>query len=296
MRITSQMMTQKLVGNLQSNLTRMERWQQDLSTTKKLHKPSDDPVGTSYALRYRSELSQNEQFKKNVDSANSWVEYTDKMLDQATKVLHRARELAVSAANDTQDATARKAIADEVDQLYKQMVTIGNSQFNGAFIFNGMLTDQKPYAEGTAETKDTDPGKIRYEIGPGTKIEINSLGSEVFGSSTAGNNAFQALADFRAALIADDQPVIENSITRLETRINDILEVRSGVGARMNRLELAENRLSDIDLNLQTLQSKVEDTNIPEAITQFKIAEDVYRASLNTGAHIIQPSLLDFLR
>lgn len=296
MRITGQMMTQKLISNVQNNLTRMEKWQRDLATSKKIHTPSDDPVGTSYALRYRSELAQNDQFMKNVDSANSWVQYTDKMLDQATQVMQRARELAVAGANDTQDASAKKAIADEVDQLYKQMVSIGNSQFNGAYVFNGMLTDVQPYNEANAETAQPNGGVIRYEIGPGTMLEVNTLGSDAFGLNTDPDNAFAALKNLRDALLTDNQPGVQNGISQVANRINEILEIRAGIGARMNRLELAENRLSDIDLNLQTLQTKVEDTDLAETITQFKIAEDVYRASLNTGASIIQPSLIDFLR
>ncbi|ASS73933.1 flagellar biosynthesis protein FlgL [Tumebacillus algifaecis] len=296
MRITGQMMTQKLIGNIQNNMTRMEKWQRDLATGKKIHSPSDDPVGTSYALRYRSELAQNDQFTKNVDSANSWVQYTDKMLDSATQVLQRARELAVAGANDTQDVSAKRAIADEIDQLYKQMVAIGNSQFNGAYVFNGMLTDQKPYEEANAELATPHAGVFRYEIGPGTMLDVNTLGRDAFGTSPSSDNAFQALKDLRDALINDSQPGVANGISQVNNRINEILEIRAGIGARMNRLDLAENRLTDIDLNLQTLQTKVEDTDMAETITKFKIAEDVYRASLNTGAHIIQPSLIDFLR
>jgi flagellar hook-associated protein 3 FlgL len=159
-----------------------------------------------------------------------------------------------------------------------------------------MLTDRQPYTEAAAETAMPNGGVIRYEIGPGTMIEINTLGSDAFGTPGSPDNAFQALKDFKAALLADNQAGIENAITQISNRIDEILEVRAAVGARMNRLELAENRLTDIDLNLQTLQSKTEDTDLAETITKFKIAEDVYRASLNTGAHIIQPSLIDFLR
>ena len=78
--------------------------------------------------------------------------------------------------------------------------------------------------------------------------------------------------------------------------MDNILRVRFGIGARMNRLELTANRLDDDYVNFTKLMSKNEDVDMAEAIMNLQNEENVYRASLSAGAKVIQPSLVDFLR
>ena len=73
------------------------------------------------------------------------------------------------------------------------------------------------------------------------------------------------------------------------------MRVRAGLGARMNRVELSANRIDDDKVNYTRLMSLNEDVDIAEAIMNLQNEENVYRASLATGARVIQPSLVDFL-
>src|SRR5690554_3639497 len=100
-RVTQSMMNSQLLRNLNLNTNRMNVMQDQIATGKRINKPSDDPVGISYAMRYRSELASNEQYQGNVDSAISWLENTDTTLGQVGDALHRLRELTVKAANGT---------------------------------------------------------------------------------------------------------------------------------------------------------------------------------------------------
>ena len=65
-RITQTMINTQMVRNLGSNLNRMDNLQNQLATGRRINKPSDDPVGLSFAMRYRSELSANDQYQANV--------------------------------------------------------------------------------------------------------------------------------------------------------------------------------------------------------------------------------------
>lgn len=82
-RVTSNMMSSQLLLNLNRNARTMNDTQLQLASGRKINKPSDDPVGITYSLRYRAELSSNEQYTKNVDSALSWLDYNDTVLGQA---------------------------------------------------------------------------------------------------------------------------------------------------------------------------------------------------------------------
>jgi len=295
-RVTQGMLNTQLLRNLNTNLNKMDNLQNQLATGRKINKPSDDPVGISYSMRYRSELSANDQFEKNVDSANSWLDYTDVMLGQAGDVLQRVRELSVQGSNGTNPQSALDSIKSEIDQLYDQLVEVGNSQLNGRYIFNGQLTHVAPYSKETAPDVETDSVDIRFEISPGVKMAVGAKGNEIFGVPTDDDNAFRVINDISAALEAGATALVSQLIGKLDSRIEKFLEVRSDVGARSNRLELAGNRLSDLSINLQTLKSKTEDADMAEVITNLKMTENVYQSSLSAGSKLIQPSLLDYLR
>ncbi|MCY9665108.1 flagellar hook-associated protein FlgL [Paenibacillus alginolyticus] len=294
-RVTQGMMNNQLLRNINANMVRMNDNQNQLSTGRKINKPSDDPVGISFSLRYRSETSANEQYKSNANAATSWLDYTDTTLNQANTVMQRVRELAVKASNGTNPQSALDAIKKEIDQLNEQMVTIGNSQFNGKYVFNGQMTDKQPYSIATAATDKVDQGEIKFDIGVGVRTGANITGDQVFGAAGAADNVFQVMKDFSAALASGNQQAIGAVIGHLDSRNDAFLQARADVGARQNRIQLAQSRLDDINTNLQTLQSKAEDADIPGVITNLKTDENVYNASLSVGSKIISTSLVDFL-
>lgn len=267
-----------------------------MATGRKINKPSDDPVGATFSLRYRSEINANEQYKRNTSSASSSLEYYDKMIGETNNVLQRARELAVQGANGTNPDLAMEAIAKEVDQLYNHLVQVGNSQFNGKYVFNGQMTDKKPYDIGTAETTTSDNGPIKLELSNGTEIQVNVSGAELFGNGTDPTNAFQVLADLKNALNSHNQPAVSSMLGQIDKRMDQVLVKWSEVGAKANRVELISNRLEDENINVQSLLSKNEDADMSELMVNLKTNENVYQASLSTGASIIRPSLVDFIK
>ncbi|MGG1552426.1 flagellar hook-associated protein FlgL [Paenibacillus ferrarius] len=297
LRVTQGMLNTQLLRNLNGNMTRMEGLQDQLSTGRRINKPSDDPVGISFSMRYRSELDTNDQYKRNVDATVSFLDYTDTMLDQTGSVMQRARELAVAAANGTNSEDSLNAMKTEIDQLYGQMVNIGNSQFNGKYVFNGQITDKAPFPDAdNAANAVTDNGEIKFEIGAGVQIAMNKTAEQIFGTSGTTNNVFQILKDLSAALGSGDSAGIQKSIGLMDERMSVVLGARSDVGAKTNRVQLAEDRLSDIGINLQSLQSKTEDADMSLVITNLKMEENVYQASLSAGSKVIVPTLVDFLR
>jgi flagellar hook-associated protein 3 FlgL len=299
----------------------MNTLQNQLSTGMKINKPSDDPVGITFALRYRSELDANDQYSKNVSTSLSMLEYTDTAIGQAGEIMQRARELLVSGANGTLEQTSLDAIKVEMSQLFNQMVEVGNSQFNGKQVFNGELTGEKPYptmgVDGTvnlvidppllkAFQVSSDTGSIKYELSAGMKLGVNLTGNEVFGegiSPTAtqaeiesSDNVFLLLQRAYDMLDSGDQRGVSDLIKQVDSRIDTMLTKRAEVGARVNRVDIVQSRLADIEINLKTVQAKTEDADMSEVITNMKTEENVYQASLSVGAQLIRPSLVDFLR
>lgn len=110
------------------------------------------------------------------------------------------------------------------------------------------------------------------------------------------DNVFQIMKDMIANLESGNQTGIEGAMDLVDSRMEKLLDARSTIGARTNRIDLVQGRLKDINVNLQELQSKTEDADMAIVITNLKMAENVYQAALSAGAQLIRPSLVDFMR
>lgn len=89
---------------------------------------------------------------------------------------------------------------------------------------------------------------------------------------------------------------LSKQLADIDIFLNRLLNSRSEVGAKVNRMELVHNRILDDKINFRTLQSQLEDADMGETLMELMNEENVYKASLSVGARIIQPTLLDFLR
>lgn len=301
MRITNNMLINNMLSNLGTNLNRVSKNQSQLATGKKINLPSDDPIVASRALKLRTDVAEIQQFKRNVEDATSWMEITETTLEQIGEVIHRAKELAVQASNGTNTPEDMEKTKLEVEQLKIQMTHLANTTYSGRYIFSGFKTDKPLMDEDGIFQMDIENGEqIFYEVGIGDDININVTGSDVFNSENKGisgekSSLIQVFDDFIAALESGDESNVEQLLGRIENESDNVLRVRAGVGARMNRLELTANRLDDDNINFTKLMSKNEDVDIAEAIMKLTNELNVYNSSLAVGAKVIQPSLVDFL-
>ncbi|MCC6177616.1 MAG: flagellar hook-associated protein FlgL [Chloroflexi bacterium] len=295
MRVTNRMLTDNMIANLRGNLQRLEDLHSQITTGTRLSRPSDDPPAVARTLTYTADIAAGEQYLETIDASLSWLGATDDTVASATSLLQRARELAVQGANGTLTLEQQTQIGTEIGEILNQMVATGNATHRGLRLFSGQTTDTDPFvAVGTPPTAVNfvgDTGQLVREFDKGVTIAINTRGDTTFGP------AFNALLSLRSNLNAgNSQQISQNDIAAIDTAMDTLLTARAGVGAKMNRLDLAKDRQTLLNTNLQDLRSKTADTDYAEAISKFSIKELVYKASLEAGAKAIQPSLLDYLR
>ncbi|AOZ93236.1 flagellar hook-associated protein FlgL [Paenibacillus crassostreae] len=299
-RVTSGMMNSQLLNNLNRNNYNMSKLQEQASTGRKINNPSDDPVGVTYALRYRSDLASNEQYQTSVDSAIGWLDTTDTIMSQAGDVMKRVKELTVQGASGTVPQSGLDAINQEIKELKGYLVDIGNTQIRGKYIFNGQKYDQAPYQLSDTVTSydkiNADTAAVEYSIGDGVNFRMNTSGSDFFGTSEDTDNVFKVLDDLSAALASGDTASVSAQLTNIESRTTKMLSSQTEVGARTNRAELVQSRLTDNNLNLTTLQSKVEDADIASVLIQATSAQTIYEAALKSSASMMSTSLMDYMR
>lgn len=295
MRVTQSMLTNNTLRNLSNNYSKMSNYMDQLSSGKKISRPSDNPTIAVKAMGYQSQLMEMEQYNRNINEAHHWLDNTDAALDESTKVLQRMRELAVWASNDTLNEQERKDISVEAKALKEQLVTIGNTKVNGKYIFNGLDPSEEPIIKNGDEiiSYPTDTKAVMFDVSAGVSLKVNVDSSDIFGK-----DAFDRIQGFIDELEASpiDQTKIAASISNIDENINDVLSVRAELGARMNRLDLIENRLSSQELLTTDMKAKNENIDYEEIITKFMSQENVHRAALASSSKLIQQTLIDFLR
>ncbi|CCQ96421.1 Flagellar hook-associated protein 3 [[Clostridium] ultunense Esp] len=293
MRVTQNMLTNRFLLNLNNSMNRLDRLQEQLSSGKKVSKPSEDPVIAVRSIAYNSQIKVLNQYKRNLDTANNWIQTTDAVLQEADNLFKTIREKMVQGANGAMDPQAREAIAREMEQIKEQLGSIANTSIAGRYIFAGSDTLKKPYDNGALQT--TNAERIPVELGKGISMDLNIPGVELFGfQDTSGRNVFQFLDEVVNAL--DNNGDVGALLGNLQEHENHFLKIHSGLGANMNRLDMIQNRLDAQIQNTTELLSKEEDADLAQVIINLNMQENVHRAALGAGARIMQPTLMDFLR
>jgi flagellar hook-associated protein 3 FlgL len=144
MRVTQSMLTNNNLKYISNSYKDLQRLSDQITTGKKITKPSDDPVVAMKGMRYRTQVSEIKQYQRNLNEGYNWMENADTALDSANQILQKIRELTVQASNDTYDETARKNIVDEITTLQEQLVTLAETKVGDKYIFNGTDTASSP--------------------------------------------------------------------------------------------------------------------------------------------------------
>lgn len=294
MRVTQTMLAHNSLRHLNQSYTRLGQLQDQLSTGKKITRASQDPVVAMNGMRYRTQVMEVEQFKRNLSEVYNWMEATDSALDKAAQVLHRVRELVQQAANDTYEENQRDSIAKEVGQLIEEMATIANTKSNNKYIFNGTNTTEKPVSiDGNGITVSENDANVEIELLKGVYIPVNSKPTNVFT-----DKLFEDLQGIQARLIESDTTGedLTGYLEIIDGHMNNVVNERAEVGARYNRVEMIQARLDEQEVIANRIMSDNEDADMEEVIIHLMTQENVHRAALGAGARIIQPTLLDFLR
>ena len=292
MRITNNMLSQNLLRNLESAQGRMDQLQNQLSSTHRINRPSDDPVGIQNAMRLKSNISSVEQWKSNADSAMGYMYTTDSTLGEITSILHTVKDRALLGANGVLTTADKEAIAKEVDQISEQLVMLANTRVGSKYIFSGTATDKELIPNPGPSEANSNP--VNFEVGNNLSISVSVDGKELYGDNATGIVA--TLKALSVALRDTTSTSFDTVLGNIDTNIDNVIALRSDLGARTNRMTALRDQLDSTSINLQANLSSIQDTDMAKTIIDFTSQENVYKAALAVGAKIIQPSLVDFMR
>lgn len=314
MRVTNNMVSSRVLADLQSQYAQVAKTQEQVSTSKRVNRPSDDPTAAAQARLRTGQLEGVKRSQESVDAASTWLDGAETALTSINGILQTANELTLEGANGSMNQDNRNGIADQIDQLIKSAKDTMNAKLGNAYLFSGTKSDTPPYSDATGDVYQGDANPIAREAGAGVALQLNpsfnAIGSggavpltadTVLGGGAAAGDGrvlatLQAIAaHLRSGTPADLNALGTSDLTALKANQAAVSDAHSMVGAMTNRADAATQRLNDLeDATNQSIDDLV-GVDTAKALISYTSQQAAYQASLKVGAQIIQPSLLDFL-
>jgi flagellar hook-associated protein 3 FlgL len=276
----------------EQSVGQMALWQKRVATGRRIEQPSDDPVGSVHALALREQVQQIDQYGRNIREARMFLQATEQAFADIGEILHRTRQIVTQGANDTNDANAREALIQEIRELKRRLLQIGNQRPDGErYLFSGQTVHTAPI--------DVVGGVASY-VGDGNPLLVNIAADRVIAMNFSGAriaDLYNKLNDIENNLLSGNSAQLSMvDLNDIEQFQSEFHRYRGEVGVRLRELDNYErlhmSRRDQISGNLAT----IEEIDLAEAISQLKQSELRYQASLQVFTRIQSVNLFDFLR
>ena len=142
MRITNKIMQRNNLSNINTNKVYQDKLSTQMSTQKKVSRPSDDPVVSIRALRLRSNVTEVTQYySKNIPDAESWLDVTEDALKNLTEIITNMIQQCTKASNGDLKSADRQIILEQLKALGDEVYSTGDADYAGRYVFTGYRTD-----------------------------------------------------------------------------------------------------------------------------------------------------------
>ncbi len=292
------------MSNLQNELTRS---QAQIASQKQVLQPSDAPDQSAAISRLKSIIGRQDSFASNISTAQTRLSLEDSTLGNANNALVKIKELTIMAANDTLDPASRKAIANEMQAMRDQLLSLANSQdTNGNYIFSGSKTKTPAFQTGADGTVSYQGDQARTEIAVGerTTTAMNRPGPSAFvrvvrptdDGSSQGIGFFQALDDLIGSVKTYNASNVQRGLEEVDKLSEGVTLAQADVGTNLNVLDQQSSILTDTKLTLKTALSSSEDVDYAGAISKMNLQLTAMQAAQASFSKISQLSLFNYLK
>ncbi|HEY1799391.1 MAG TPA: flagellar hook-associated protein FlgL [Terriglobales bacterium] len=267
-----------------------------LSTGRRVNQPSDDPAAEAQLIENNADSAQVDSFQQSLSSINGQFQTADSTLSSIETQMQRAITLGTQAANQgTLSDSDRLAIANELQGIQNQLVSLANTSYQGVFLFSGTVQTQPFVVDASV------PSGVRYAgntgvnkvtVGAGYQIQVNQPGSQLF--SASGSDIFQSMTDLIQSIQTNSN--IGNSVAEVNKAFTYLSTQRVFFGNAMNQVTSQQNFLSSETVELSTQENTIAGADISVVASNLVQTENAQQAALQAIGRMPVTSLFDFLQ
>jgi len=296
------------IGQLESQQTIL---QAETTTGLKVTLPEDNPGVMDQVLNLQGEASTNNQYQNNISQVQASANTASNAINSLQTIVEKAGEIATEAGGVT-SSSQLASYATQVSQLLQQALQLGNTQdANGNYIFGGTDTANPPFSATTDSsgnvtgvTYNGNTSLAETEVAPGLTVSAQNAGenntgsgaSGVFADSRTGADVFSHLISLQQDLQSGNTSAISSTDTPNLTKDEDnVVTQVSANGVLQSTLQAAGNTAQQNATNFDSEMSNDTNANLAQTITQLDQTQTAFQAALQSGAMVMQLSLMEFL-
>lgn len=329
-RISTNQSNNMLLAQMSANKVRVDKYSKEVSSGLKVSVPGDSNRAGEIS-QLNDEVKRIEGYTKRIVTAEGHLNFQDQIMEKASDVITRAREIAEQMANETNSPEIRNTAAKEVWGLRSQMVDLANSVYQGRFIFGGVDNDDPPFDQDvTTYTSWGSPeSQIKYNfdnydpppviaalpsrnvmVSDTQSVRISTPGDTIFSRAIAGIEKLgRALEGYRTDSVTPDYTAfnfpteynlqtqeIAKSLDDMETaRSEDIQPERASLAERLHFLEITKSMHDFSKDAAKTQLSSLRDADAAESATGLSLAQTALQASYTVTSRILNLSIMDYI-
>ena len=293
------------LANIQRVQRNMEQANRQVTSGRRVNVASDAPDEVDAILQLRADQTRNSQIQSNLALAKTDADAADSALAAASKIMDRARALGAQAANFTLDATGRQSIADEIQSLQEQMLSISRTTVQGRYIFSGdqdggPMYDLDLTSPAGVMMLNNSAATRRVEDPAGGSFAVTRSAADIFDvrnadQTTAPANVFAALNNLRLALAANDTAQINTAVGGIQAAADHLNTSEAFYGSVQSRIQDAMSYGSSYDVQLKTQLSEKEDADVTAAAMALTQGSTQLQAGFQMQAKMPRTSLFDYI-
>lgn len=292
-----------------ANLTQIEntnaQTQAQISSGLKVSQPSDAPDQVSQLLDLQANLSANTQIQTNLTNVQSSATAADSALTTTLQLADQASSLGAQGASSTTSATTRGQLAQQVQSIFSEVLSLSQTSQGGRYIFGGDADTSPSYQADSTQPNGVDRlstalNTSQVEDTNGNLISVGLTAGQIFDhrnsdDSLASDNLFAALTSLSTALTNNDTAGINAGIGAVQQASQYVNTQQGFYAALENRLTSGLNAAQTGNVALTGQISGIRDTNISAAAIQLTQGTTEYQAALEARSKVPTSTLFNYL-
>jgi flagellar hook-associated protein 3 FlgL len=257
----------------------------ELSSGLRVVSLSDDPVAVAQSTFLGSSIAQDDTFVQTASSEASRLQVADSALGEVVTQVTTALSTAVGGNNGGLNASDLASVAQALSGIRDQVLSLGNTSYQGQYLFGGSDGSVPPFSLDTTTTPATvnyaGDNAIQYVETPnGQKIQVNLPGSAVFGSGGSGvlGALNQLISDFSNGA---STATITTDTSSLTTALGQLSSQRSTLDSALNRLQSNSTFVQTEEGQLKVAQGTLVEADPVRVASQLSQAETQHQALLS---------------
>jgi len=279
------------------NQTELEEQQAELqiSTGKSVNQPSDNPTAAALLVENNDQATFTAGYLQSVSVVQGQLSTASSTLSSVSTALQQALSLGVEAAGGTLSPSDQAAIANQLQGIQTQLVSLANTTYEGNYIFAGTATNTAPYV-----IDDNSPSGVGYvgnsdvnevSIGNGYKLAANQPGSQLF--SATGNDVFLAIHNLIQAVQSNTG--ISTTVTALSSAATYLSGQSVFYGNATDQTQSETTYLNAAKLQISEQQNTLGGADMAAAATNLSQAQTDNQAAIAAIAKLSQNNLFNYL-